>query len=60
MTRDYKFFRTCLIAEMYEDNLQSEEAPSLSDVRHRCYAAAEASANEWTDFDVAHWFLNYR
>ena len=60
MTRDYKFFRTCLIAEMYEDNLQSEEAPSLSDVRHRCYAAAEASVKEWSDQDVAHWFLNYR
>ena len=60
MARDYKFFRTCLIAEMYEDNLQDEEAPSLSSVRHRCYSAAEASVKEWSDQDVAHWFLNYR
>jgi len=60
MARDYKFFRTCLISEMYEDYLQDEEAPSLSAVRERCYSAAQAAAKRWSDQDVAHWFLNWR
>lgn len=59
MTRDYDYFRTCLISEMYECNLQDEEAPSLSAVRESCYLAAQASANEWTNTELAHWFLNY-
>ena len=60
MTRDYAFYRTCLISEMYESNLQDEEAPSLSAVRERCYSAAQAAAKEWSDHEVAHWFINYR
>ena len=36
--------RSCLIAEMYECNLQDEEAPRLSAVRERCYSQAVTTA----------------
>ena len=60
MNRPYNVFRYALIQEMYECNLQDEEAPSLSAVRERCYSAAQAAANAWSDQEVAHWYLNYR
>ena len=60
MNRPYNVYRSALIAEMYECNLQDEEAPSLSAARDRCYSAAQAAAKEWTDHEVAHWYLNYR
>ena len=39
-TTDTIRHRAALIDEMYECNLQDEEAPSLSAVRERCYDAA--------------------
>ena len=52
--------RSCLIAEMYESNLQGEEAPSLSAVRERCYSQAVTAAHSWTDEELADWYHNYR
>ena len=52
--------RSCLIAEMYECNLQDEEAPSLSAVRERCYSQAVTAAHSWTDEELADWYHNYR
>lgn len=60
MTHNYAWYRSCLISEMYECNLQDEEAPSLSAVRERCYSAAQAAAKEWSNTELAHWFINYR
>lgn len=60
MNRPYNVFRHALIADIYESYLQDEEAPSLSAVRQRCYSAAEAAVKEWSNTEVAHWYLNYR
>jgi hypothetical protein len=56
----YAVYRSALIAEMYECNLQDEEAPSLSSVRDSCYTAAQRSAAEWSNTELAHWYINYR
>ena len=59
-TLDTIHFRSALISEMYELNLQDEEAPSLSAVRERCYSAAHAAAQRWSAEELADWWHNYR
>jgi len=54
------YFRSCLIAEMYENNLQGEEAPSLSAVRERCYSQAVTAAQSWTTEELSDWWHNWR
>ena len=52
--------RSALIAEMYENNLSQEEAPSLAAVRERCYELAMRAAYSWTAEEVADWYHNHR
>lgn len=57
---DTAFRRACLVEELYERSLEEEEAPSLFDVRSRCYSQAVRAAYSWTPEELADWFHNDR
>lgn len=57
---DTAFRRSCLVTEMYERNLNDEEAPSLRAVQERCYSQAVRAAYSWTAEELADWFHNHR
>ena len=53
--------RSALISEMYECNLQDEDAPSLSAVRERCYAArCQKRPTSWSAEELADWYHHHR
>ena len=60
MTTNTIHHRSALISEMYECNLQEEEAPSLSAVRERCYQLAVEAASCWSAEELADWYHNHR
>jgi hypothetical protein len=60
MSRPYSHYRSALISEMYECNLDDAEAPSLEAVRQQCYQAAVESAGRWTQEELADWWTNWR